>query len=284
MLPTLADLCGLKLPADSHLDGVSLAGLLRGTAGVAARADGGRRVQPDRRAESEKGDAAVLYGRWRLVSDRELYDIAADPGQTHDVAAEHPDVVQKMREHYGRWWAEIEPTVNQHSAITIGSDAENPTMLSPADWADVFLDQSAQVREGVHINGPWNVQVDRAGDYEFSLRRWPAESGLALDVADPTRVLREDVNPGLSHGPVSLVPSKALPIARARLKIGDMDQRSTSSRPTRRRSFACRCRPAAPSCKPGSTTLPATSCAERITSTCCENRGFAHLARRGSGG
>ena len=28
----------------------------------------------------------------------------------------------------------------------------------------------------------------------------------------------------MSHGPVSLVPSKALPIARARLKVGDIDQ------------------------------------------------------------
>ena len=74
-------------------------------------------------------------------------------------------------------------------------------MLSPADWADVFLDQSAQVREGVHANGPWNVQVDRAGDYEIRLRRWPDESDLALGAADPANVLRQDVeSDGQSQG------------------------------------------------------------------------------------
>ena len=69
-----------------------------------------------------------------------------------------------MRDHYDRWWAEIEPGVNQLGAITIGSDAENPIMLSPVDWADSFLDQSVQIRNGVNVIGVWNVDVDRAGD------------------------------------------------------------------------------------------------------------------------
>jgi arylsulfatase len=128
-----------------------------------------------------------------------------------------------MRDHYDRWWAEIEPTVNEFSAISLGSDKANPAMLSPADWADSFLDQSAQVREGVHVNGYWNVDVERAGDYEITLRRWPVESGLALDADDPAPVRRDAVNPSPGES-VALVPSKALPIARARVKVGDLDQ------------------------------------------------------------
>jgi Sulfatase len=224
LLPTLAELCDLKIPAGTHLDGTNLAGLFRGT--QAALPERMLVVQYSRinTPKPAKGDAAVLFHKWRLFRDTELYDVATDPAQAHDVAAEHPEIVQKMRDHYSRWWAEIEPTVNDLSAITVGSDAENPTMLSPADWADVFLDQSAQVREGVHTNGPWNIQVDRAGDYEIRLRRWPEESGLALGAIDSDRVLRTEVNPSPGNKTDEMVPSKALPIARARLKVGDQDQ------------------------------------------------------------
>ncbi|HEX4146218.1 MAG TPA: arylsulfatase [Pirellulales bacterium] len=224
LLPTLAELCGLKIPSGTHLDGTSLAGLFRSA--QASLPDRMLVVQYSRvnSPKPAKGDAAVLLHKWRLVRDSELYDIATDPAQAHDVAAQHADVVKQMREHYDRWWSEIEPTVNDLSAITVGSDAENPTMLSPADWADVFLDQSAQVREGVHTNGPWNVLVDRAGDYEIRLRRWPDESGLALDANDPATVLLQDVEPTVSGKAGVMVAGKALPIARARLKVGDQEQ------------------------------------------------------------
>jgi arylsulfatase len=224
LLPTLAELCGLKIADGMHLDGTSLAGLFRGT--QPALPERMLVVQYSRipTPRPAKGDAAVLLDKWRLVRDAELYDIATDPAQAYDVAAEHPDIVQKMRDHYNRWWADIEPTVNELSAITIGSDAENPTMLSPADWADVFLDQSAQVREGVHVNGPWNVQVDRAGDYEIRLRRWPEESGLALGAVDSAAVERQDVNPVPGAKAGEKVTGKALPIARARLKVGELEE------------------------------------------------------------
>ena len=224
MLPTLADLCGLKIPGGRHLDGTSLAGLFRGT--QSALPDRMLVVQYSRinSPKPAKGDAAVLWGKWRLVGNRELYDIATDPAQAHDLAAEHSEIVEKMRDHYDKWWAEIEPTVNQMSPITVGSDAENPTLLSPADWADVFLDQSSQVRQGLSANGLWNIQVDRGGDYEIRLRRWPEESHLALGAADPPAEMRQDANPVVGRGPSESVPGKALPIASARLRVGDQEQ------------------------------------------------------------
>jgi hypothetical protein len=104
--------------------------------------------------------------------------------------------------------------VNEFGAIVIGSDAENPIQLSPADWQDVFLDQGAQIRRGHRANGAWNVIVDREGDYEIELRRWPREAGAPLSAALPPTPFAD----GQSSAGV------ALPIAKVRLKVAGVDE------------------------------------------------------------
>ncbi len=111
LLPTLADLAGASgLP--EKLDGVSLAPLLRGER--AALDDRMLVINYSRMptfkvtytklnpAIPQRDGAAVLWNEWRLLEDRELYNVASDPHQDHDVAAEHPDVVAKMRDHLER--------------------------------------------------------------------------------------------------------------------------------------------------------------------------------------
>lgn len=213
VLPTLVELCGLKAPARVKFDGVSLDRLLRGEAGKLA--DRMLVVQFSRMNEPrpQKGDAAVLWQRWRLVQDRELYDLTADPEQKANVIEKFPDVAAKMRKHYEKWWAEVAPRVNEHEAIIIGSDAENPLLLSPADWEDSFLDQGAQVRAGLRRNGAWNVEVARAGDYEITLRRWPAEADTAIRAALSA----------VKHADGEFPAGVALPVAMARLRVAEFD-------------------------------------------------------------
>jgi len=197
ILPTLVDLCGLKVPAAAKFDGISLSSLLRGQ--TDRLPDRMLVVQFSRmnHPQPEKGDACVMWGRWRLVQ-----------------VADHPEVAAKMRAHYDRWWAGIAPRVNEFSPIHVGSDRENPTMLSPCDWQDVFLDQGAQIRRGDRKNGAWNLLVEHEGQYELSLRRWPKEAATPIVSGVPEYQAVDGTYPA----------GVALPVAEARLRVADVDE------------------------------------------------------------
>jgi hypothetical protein len=104
--------------------------------------------------------------------------------------------------------------VNVFSRITIGADAANPVRLAPSEWRNVFLDQQYQVRLGKKKIGVWTIKVDRAGVYEISLRRWPIEADAAISAGVPAYT-------GVDG---SYVAGVALPIAKARLRVGSFDQ------------------------------------------------------------
>ncbi|MBN2023907.1 MAG: arylsulfatase [Pirellulales bacterium] len=214
LFPTLVELCGASLPKGAELDGISLAPLLRGE--VEHLPDRTLVVQFSRMNQPvpRRGDACVLWRRWRLVGDKELYDLVTDFPQKNNVIDEHADVAAKMREEYEKWWGRVSPRVNEFSALTLGADAENPAMLSPCEWQDSFFDQGHQVRMGARRNGAWNVVVDRPGRYEFELRRWPREADAALDAGLPAA----------KHADGTFPAGVALPIAKARLSIAGFDE------------------------------------------------------------
>ncbi len=209
ILPTLIDLCGLSTKG-AKFDGISVAGLWKGTTDTL----------PDRMLVVQYGqrptkwDCAVMWRKWRLVKGTELYDIKTDPGQRKDVAARHSEVVQKMRAHYEKYWAGVAPTLEDFSPISIGAEQENPVRLSAADWANVYCDNAKDVRVGLNRNGPWHLLVERDGTYTIELRRWPKEADAAIAAGVPAF---QAVQGGLP-------PGKALPIVKARLKIGAVDQ------------------------------------------------------------
>ncbi|MBM4019728.1 MAG: arylsulfatase, partial [Planctomycetes bacterium] len=208
LVPTLADLCSLPLPAGARLDGVSLAGILRGTGATPPE----RMVVVQYHIEIPKWNAAVLWKKWRLVKGEELYDIASDPGQQTNVADRRPDVLKAMRDHYERWWAEVEPVAREPCCVHIGSQHENPVTLCCADWYMIYADNSGHLQGG--NNSYWNVRVERDGIYTFALHRWPPESGAALDAPLAG-----------AGGPTAKgAPGKALPVAKARLQAGALDE------------------------------------------------------------
>jgi len=59
---------------------------------------------------------AVRTKRWRWVGNQELYDISVDPFEKTNVAADHPEVVTKLRKAYDRWWEETLPLMVNENA------------------------------------------------------------------------------------------------------------------------------------------------------------------------
>jgi len=95
-LPTFAELAGAELPAG--LDGISITPSLFGEAGVGNDRPLYWEFQKNPKTEVKQ---AVRWGRWKAVrlaeqSALEIYDLESDIGETTNVAADHPDLVEKF--------------------------------------------------------------------------------------------------------------------------------------------------------------------------------------------
>ncbi len=87
LLPTLADFAGIKFESPKPLDGVSIAPLLR-----ADNVDWPQRLL----FSTWNLQVSVRSDRFRMQAGGGLFDLENDPGETRDVKAKHPDVVQKL--------------------------------------------------------------------------------------------------------------------------------------------------------------------------------------------
>jgi arylsulfatase len=182
LLPTLCDLCGIaqpqRDPSDELYSGVSLAGLLRGSQQQLAD----RQFVVQYGQIPAKFEACVIWGKWRLVKGTELYDVEADRAQTTDLAAKRPDVVKTMRDYYELWWSGLESRLDDFVPVSIGADQQPVVELTSGDWENIYADNTGHVREAVGgpTGGHWHIYVEKPGDYEFTLRRWPQQTKAAL--------------------------------------------------------------------------------------------------------
>lgn len=114
LAPTFLDLAGVANPGSEYngrsvypITGSSLLPTLEGRAA-------GVRGESSVLADEQNNHRYVIRGRWKLLwlnapyaltptAGWELFDLATDRGETHDVAAEHPDVVEALAQEWERY-------------------------------------------------------------------------------------------------------------------------------------------------------------------------------------
>jgi uncharacterized sulfatase len=96
------------------LDGEALAGTLLGKAGVGRQSPLFFRRPPDRPGTADDPDLAVRDGVWKLVCAYDgthcrLYDLKADPAESTDLSAAHPEIIERLRRAVLAWNKTLPP-------------------------------------------------------------------------------------------------------------------------------------------------------------------------------
>ena len=230
VLPTVCEIAGVEIPPGvaATIEGRSLVPLLRDA--TAAWPDRPLvthqgRWKRGQAAASQFGNVRVREGRWNLVNVAnrpdgwELYDVAADPGETHDVAAANADVVRRLAEFYGRWWAGVQrELVNEN----IDGPADNP-----------FKVAYRRQQEATPAKKPTGKKRKAAGKEETAAEPFPPPI-FAEFLAARSRLLAEIGR----YSPYALVSADDPPsiLSTRRRRIWASQRRTRHTRPTSARS------------------------------------------------
>ena len=179
LAPTLLAAAGVSPPPGLAFDGLSLLPLWEGRA----------EAWPERNyvVQSHRGDApsryrafAVVGPRYKLVQAQsfgqpappgapfELYDLLEDPGETNDLAAQRPDVVERLTAAYDRWFDDVSATRGYHPVrFAIGSDRQLRVTLTRQDWRMVSTPDGWGRDQPVL--GVWEVDSQSEGPYDVTV-------------------------------------------------------------------------------------------------------------------
>ena len=141
---------------------------------------------------------AVRDGRW-LLTGLELFEIAVDGGQEHNVFEANQELATRMLAAYGTWWSGIQQPVREPVRYVIGDPRQKLVRLTASEWwpsrevngavgATGLATQTAIRRTLVALAngeaapetaGHWKLQVAQDGHYRVTLTMIPATAGAA---------------------------------------------------------------------------------------------------------
>lgn len=191
LLPTFVDLLELDFTPVKPLDGKSFTPILSGT-----DLPWPKRIlymDTQRLQNLVKYKAyTVMDDNWRLVNGDELYNVTEDLEQKINIIDQHPEVAARLAVGYENWWQSFmdEGVSEKYAYIKVGSDYENPSRISSHDmltgkfahawhqWGPITASQAT---------GRWKIEFVEDGEYTVSLRRFPRESGLAINATFPAQ-------------------------------------------------------------------------------------------------
>jgi arylsulfatase/arylsulfatase A len=145
------------------------------------------------------------FGRQNFAGELslELYDLHADPYEEFDVASEYPNVVERLRQEYDRWFDDVSDTRPDNYGklrIHVGTPHESPTVLTHQDWQ-----QTNELSWGnAEATGFWDIEVAAEDRYDILVRFHRTVSGglvtLAVDSVTRTAMARHGTTEFLFEG------------------------------------------------------------------------------------
>ena len=122
---------------------------------------------------------AVVGKRYKLVqalsfsrpaptdAPLERYDLLEDPGETSDLAAQRPEIVEHLKAGYDRWLEDVSSSRGyQPVPFAIGSDLQRHATLTRQDWRMVTSDGWGR---GQRVLGHWEVTCLSEGPYDATV-------------------------------------------------------------------------------------------------------------------
>jgi hypothetical protein len=130
--------------------------------------------------------------RWNRKTDFQLYDMAHDPLELHNLAAQEPGRVATLKTAYDAWFNDVTGTRNYAvpSRIFLGAAQENPVLLTRQDW------RGNGANWGPKGLGYWEVNVVAGSRYDIQLRFDPLQKDSQATLSCGALSLRQSVKSG----------------------------------------------------------------------------------------
>ena len=174
LAPTILEMTGAGKSGTPQFDGVSLTPLLEGRSD-----DWHERII----FHGFRTVGSVRTQRYRMVVEPgkppELFDMATDPGEKTDIAAQYPEAARRLKNEYDRWFEEVTKLGTKPPPIPVGYrewrlvelPAHEATLEGTLrykgkhgwahDWVTGWSDTDSRVL--------WHIDVVNTGDYEITL-------------------------------------------------------------------------------------------------------------------
>ncbi|MBI1314125.1 sulfatase-like hydrolase/transferase [bacterium] len=238
LFPTFCELAGVDVPNDREIDGRSLLPLLK--TGQGEQHHEYVYHAWDRYFPNPDNRWSISDQRWKLLcqvgagqqgsrKNWRLFDLANDPGETHNVFAQQPETAERLRNEFVRWFEDVTDGVAYEPVpIPVGHPAEPLVEIQPS-WATwhgenieyVFRGYDWDTIEGWKTPGEhadWKLDVLHGGRYavEISYARLSRDRGtLRLSVGEaslecsPPPTPTADVFERVSVGTLDIQPGSA---------------------------------------------------------------------------